>query len=214
MKQPERMKPMVSIVVPVHNESGNVEALIAEIDTAMIKCGCEFETIFVDDASTDDTYARLQRTCERAEHLRVMHHPSNCGQSMSILTGVRAAYGKIIAALDGDGQNDPADIPRLVAVLEAGEAENLKMVAGVRRKRRDTAWRRFSSRAANRFRSALLKDNIEDTGCGLKVFYRDAFLALPRFNHMHRFLPALIQRDGGRVASEDVALALGLAGLE
>ena len=123
---------------------------------------------------------------------------------MSIHTGVNAARGDIIATLDGDGQNDPADIPSLLKVLADGAGDGVVMVAGVRRKRQDTYWRRLSSRIANRFRGLFLNDGIEDTGCGLKVFYRSAFLSLPRFNHMHRFLPALIQRDGGIVSSVDV----------
>jgi dolichol-phosphate mannosyltransferase len=194
----------LSVVVPVHNEEENVEPLIGEIDRALIDAG-DYEMIFVDDGSTDSTLIRLDRLRERYPRLRVLHHRRCCGQSTALVTGVRAAFGRIIATLDGDGQNNPADIPKLIAAFNELDRGGMRsMVAGFRKRRKDTGWRRFSSKVANAVRSSLLRDNTPDTGCGLKVFSRELFLALPYFDHMHRFLPALVQRAGGRVVSVEV----------
>lgn len=195
----------VSIVVPVHNEADNINALIAEIVTAMNQAKA-YEIIYVDDGSNDNTAAVLKQALQHVKTLRVICHQQNCGQSAALYTGVKAASYSYIATLDGDGQNDPADIPRLYEVLmqQRKISSNLWMVAGWRNKRHDSAWRLFSSKVANAVRSHLLGDNTLDTGCGLKVFLRDEFLGLPYFDHMHRFLPALILRAGGRVISEPV----------
>ena len=184
-----------SVVVPVHNESGNVETLATEIARALD--GRAFEMIFVDDASTDDTRVELAALKSRFPMLRVLGHRKNAGQSRAIRSGILAARGPVVGTLDGDGQNDPADLPALYARLTGNDApENLVMVAGERLGRKDSAAKRHASRLANSIRKRLLRDNANDTGCGLKVFYRDAFLHLPYFDHMHRYLPALMRREG------------------
>jgi dolichol-phosphate mannosyltransferase len=194
----------LSVVIPVHNEAENIEMLAAEIDHAL-NGQCAYEIVYVDDGSTDPTPDRLKAARISRPHLRILRHRSCCGQSTAILSGVRAARAPWIVTLDGDGQNDPADIPKLLAILHApGRPADLAMVAGYRRKRQDTPWRRFSSKVANTIRAGLLKDATPDTGCGLKVFARKVFLSLPYFDHNHRFLPALVQRAGGRVVSVEV----------
>lgn len=187
--------PDVSVVVPVYNESENVGLLAREIAAALD--GTSFEMIFVNDASTDDTEAVLQALKETYPALRVVSHRANAGQSRSVRTGILAAKGPVIATLDGDGQNDPADIPALYAQLTRdGAQENLALVGGERTKRKDTWAKRFASRFGNGVRKKLLKDAANDTGCGLKVFRREAFLQLPYFDHIHRYIPALMLREG------------------
>ncbi len=195
----------ISVVVPVYNEADNISALIAEIVMAMSQAEA-YEIIYVDDGSNDDTTAVLKQTQQNVKALRVIRHQQSCGQSAAIYTGVKAANYPCIATLDGDGQNDPADIPRLHQLLmqQRKISSNLWMLAGWRNKRHDSAWRLFSSKLANAVRSGLLGDNTPDTGCGSKVFLRDEFLGLPYFDHMHRFLPALVLRAGGQVISEPV----------
>lgn len=195
----------ISVIVPVHNEAENIDSLLAEIEAAMSQADA-YEIVYIDDGSTDDTSTLLKQAMQRIKALKVLHHRQSCGQSTAIHTGIKAARYPYIATLDGDGQNDPADIPRLYRILEQNRKTNsrLWMVAGWRNKRYDSAWRLFSSRFANGIRSRLLGDNTPDTGCGLKVFLRDEFLSLPYFDHMHRFLPALILRAGGQVISEPV----------
>lgn len=194
----------LSVVVPVHNEEDNVEPLIAEIRTAL-DGHLDYEVVYVDDGSTDRTLDRLIARAGDFRRLRVLHHRRCCGQSTALVTGVRHSRGAIIATLDGDGQNDPADIPKLYQSLTTPAAPpRLAMVAGYRAKRQDTPWRRFSSKLANAVRGALLGDRTPDTGCGLKVFRRETFLTLPYFDHMHRFLPALVQRAGSQVISVEV----------
>lgn len=198
------MATVLSIVVPVRNESENVLPLVEEIYAAL-DGGPAFEVIYVNDGSDDDTAAKLAEAAARFAGFRSIAHEESCGQSAAIWTGVRAATGTWIVTLDGDGQNDPADIPALTEIaLAAGEGGALHMVAGIRRRRRDTWLKRLSSRIANRVRQSLLKDGVSDTGCGLKVVRRDAFLELPFFDHMHRFLPALIIRGGGEVRCVEV----------
>lgn len=193
----------ISVVVPVHNETDNVEALIAEIHQALV--GQEaYEMIFVDDGSTDDTGVKLQNAMQRYPALRVLRHQQSCGQSRAVHSGVLAAQYPWIATLDGDGQNDPADIPNLIEAWQEQQDNQLWMLAGFRHRRNDTGWRKFSSKFANAIRQAILHDATPDTGCGLKLFLRDKFLALPYFDHIHRFLPALIQMAGGRVISVKV----------
>ncbi len=194
----------LSVVVPVHNEAENVEPLVAEIEAALDPT-YEYEIIYVDDGSTDQTPTLLHALARRSPRLRVLRHTRCCGQSTALLSGIRVASGVFIVTLDGDGQNDPADIPKLYSTLKAGETtDGLSMVAGYRAKRQDTGWRRFSSKVANAVRASLLRDQTPDTGCGLKVCRREVYLTLPYFDHMHRFLPALVQRAGGRVQSVEV----------
>jgi dolichol-phosphate mannosyltransferase len=203
----------LSVVVPVHNEAENLKPLLDEIVHAL-ESMCEYEIVYIDDGSTDDTFSRLTELRQAFPRLRILHHKKGCGQSTALLTGIRAANGKVIATLDGDGQNDPADIPRLLQALRELQQQNPRaMVAGYRKKRKDTGWRRFSSRVANTVRGGLLRDHTPDTGCGLKVFSRALFLELPYFDHMHRFLPALAQRAGGAVISVDVNHRPRLAGV-
>ncbi len=194
----------LTVVVPVHNEEGNVDPLLAKIVKALDFF--EFEILYVDDGSTDATRRRLLAAMQVYPQLRVLRHARNSGQSTALHTGVRAARARWIVTLDGDGQNDPADIPRLLSILEStSPAQQPQLLVGHRRSRRDSLVARISSRIANAVRSRLLKDATPDTGCGLKVFSREAFLALPHFDHMHRFLPALFVRAGGTVVTVDVS---------
>jgi len=186
----------LSVVVPVKDEALNVGPLAREIAAALAG-EPSIEIVFVDDGSGDGTAAELGALKAEIPALRVIAHGRNIGQSRAIRTGVQAAHGDIVATLDGDGQNDPADIPRLLAVLRgAPESERVGLVSGIRIHRQDTTNKRLASGLANRFRSAMLKDGAVDAGCGLKVFRREAYLALPYFDHMHRFLIALMLREG------------------
>lgn len=199
----------LSVIIPVKDEAENIEALADEIRAALAEGAApveRYEVLFVDDGSRDDTAAILRRLrAEPARHLRVIRHGQACGQSTAIHDGVRYARHDWILTLDGDGQNDPADIPTLVrTVTQAGEGERPDMVVGHRIERRDTWLKRISSRIANAVRSRMLGDATPDTGCSLKLFRRDLFLAMPYFDHMHRFLPALALREGARVVSVPV----------
>jgi len=190
----------LSVVVPVRNEQDNVAPLIAEIDAALKSF--THEIVYVNDGSTDETHARLQQLQTQYPQLRIVRHASSCGQSTAVRSGVKAAKYDWVATLDGDGQNDPADIPKLIDALEEG----VWLVGGNRRKsRRDTWIKRMSSVIANTVRSKMLRDDTPDTGCGLKLFNKAAFLDLPYFDHMHRFLPALIKRAGGQIRSVHVS---------
>jgi len=201
---PETDQPFeVAVVVPVHNESENIRPLIEEISAAMNDVA-NYEIVYVNDGSTDDTAAKLDEMANEHPRLSVYKHESACGQSAAIATGIRNAHATYIATLDGDGQNDPADIPALFARLKESSQPDHLLVAGWRAKRKDTEWKRFQSKLANAVRQKLLGDNTPDTGCGLKVFSREAFLDMPRFDHMHRYLPALMIRRGGEVVSVKV----------
>ena len=199
----------LSIVVPVQNEAGNVAPLLAEIRAAL-DGAVEYEAIFVDDGSTDGTVAELRASEHgRAQGgfagLRVIRHDRGYGQSAALLTGVRAAQGRWVGTLDGDGQNDPADLPKLWAqTTTLPPGSTVAMIAGERVKRQDSKVKLLSSRIANRVRGGLLRDRTRDTGCGLKLFRRDVFVNAPPFNHMHRFLPALFRREGYDVISTPV----------
>jgi dolichol-phosphate mannosyltransferase len=200
----EAATPEVSVVVPVCNEEENVLPLAREIHTALAG-RWTFETIFVDDGSTDATaQAVLAARAAGMPEVRLLRHAVRSGQSAAVATGVRHARAPWVATLDGDGQNDPADIPKLVDAVAAGTNPRLKLVMGNRTTRRDTWLRRLSSRVANAVRGSLLRDGTPDTGCGIKVFDRSVFLDMPRFNHMHRFMPALFQREGYDVISVPV----------
>lgn len=194
------MQVSLSVVVPVKDEAGNVVPLAREIAAAV--CGEEVEIVFVDDGSTDATAGELAALKAELANLRVIRHHHNAGQSRAIRTGVRAARGAIIATLDGDGQNDPADLPKLVAALRADET--FGMVSGVRAKRKDAFSRRLASSFANGFRRRVLNDIATNSGCGIKAFRREAFLALPYFDHQHRFMTTLMLREGYGVGFADV----------
>jgi dolichol-phosphate mannosyltransferase len=192
----------LSIVIPVRNEAENIAPLVAEIRAALDGVAA-YEIVYVDDGSSDATAAEIGKLAAGFPGLRLVRHAKSCGQSTAVRSGIKAAQAPWIATLDGDGQNDPADLPRLWSMaLDA--ADSRLLIAGQRVKRRDSAVKRLSSRIANAVRASLLGDGTPDTGCGLKLFRRDLFLDLPYFDHMHRFLPALVQREGGRVVSVPV----------
>ena len=193
--------PDFSVVVPVFDEGEAAPKLAREIAQAF--GGENYEMIFVDDASRDDTKARLVALKAEIPQLRVLGHRRNSGQSRAVRSGVLAARGPIIVTLDGDGQNDPADAPRLARALRAGP-ETLALVGGERVKRQDSSAKRFASKVGNGVRKRLLKDTANDTGCGLKAFRREAFLRLPYFDHIHRYIPALMLREGYEVAFQPV----------
>ncbi|NUS39886.1 MAG: glycosyltransferase family 2 protein [Lysobacter sp.] len=194
--------PELSVVVPVFNEQDNVAPLVGEI-VAALRGRIPFEIVYVDDHSRDGTLAALQRLKQDVPELRVLHHVSQSGQSTAVRTGVRAARGAWIATLDGDGQNDPADIPKLLAQRD-GAPGDVRLFAGWRVHRQDTGSKRWASKWANRIRARMLRDDTPDTGCGIKLFERAAFLDLPYFDHMHRYLPALMQRAGWKTVSVPV----------
>ena len=199
--------PQLSVVVPVFNEQDNVAPLVGEIVAALrgraSDEGGDFEIVYVDDHSTDATFDTLRRLKAGVPELRVLRHVTNSGQSTAIRTGVKAARGEWIATLDGDGQNDPADIPKLLA-QRAQSAAEVKLFAGWRVNRQDSGSKRWASKLANAIRTRMLPDDTPDTGCGTKLFEREAFLELPFFNHMHRYLPALMQRAGWKTLSVPV----------
>jgi dolichol-phosphate mannosyltransferase len=192
----------LTIIIPVFNEVESITPLLDEI-AAQFDATDSYEIIVVDDGSNDGTPAVLQAARPTRPQLRVLRHRERYGQSMATVSGVLAANTPWIATLDGDGQNDPADIPRLFRVMDE-TADEVQLVIGYRKQRNDGWLKRISSRAANWTRDALLDDNIPDSACGLRVFSRETFLGLPRFDHMHRFLPALVQRQGGKVVSVEV----------
>jgi dolichol-phosphate mannosyltransferase len=193
----------LSIVIPVRNEAANIAPLVAEI-RAVLDGRLDYEIVYVDDGSTDATSAEIKALKQGFPRLRLLRHATRSGQSAAIRSGVKAARAPWIVTLDGDGQNDPADIPRLWEIArQTPEAEKL-LIAGFRQKRRDSYVKRIASRIANGVRASLLGDGTPDTGCGLKLFRRDLYLDLPFFDHNHRFLPALVLRQGGRVASVEV----------
>ena len=192
----------VSIVVPVRNEADNVAPLIAEIITAL-DGRWAYEIIYVNDGSTDATAERLAAVMRQRGNLRQLRHAASTGQSAAVRSGVRAARGAIVATLDGDGQNNPAFLPNLITAIETGGAR-VGLAAGQRVGRKDTGFKRLQSRFANTVRNAILHDGTRDTGCGLKAFRRDVFLMMPYFDGLHRFLPALVRREGFDIAYVDV----------
>jgi len=193
----------LSVVIPVKNEASNIGPLVAEI-VAALEGLVTYEIVYVDDGSSDMTAAEIGRLQVDLPQLRLLRHAQSCGQSAAIRTGVKAARGEWIATLDGDGQNDPADIPALWRMARDSPAEPPLLIAGQRAKRRDTWSKRLASRIANSVRQRLLHDATPDTGCGLKLFRKQLFLDLPYFDHLHRFLPALVLREGGVVRSVSV----------
>jgi dolichol-phosphate mannosyltransferase len=196
-------RPEFSVVVPVHNEADNVADLCGEL-TSHLK-GRAYEVIFVDDCSMDDTRARLTALKSVMPNIRVVGHRKNAGQSRAVRTGVQSARADVIVTIDGDGQNDPADIPGLVQqLLRADAPRELALIQGIRENRQDSSWRRFGSRLANSVRRSMLKDSNSDSGCGARAFRRDAFLELPYFDHMHRYLPALMMSEGYEIETRPV----------
>jgi dolichol-phosphate mannosyltransferase len=193
--------PAISVVVPVRNEAGNIAPLVAEIALALQ--GRAFEIVYVNDGSWDGTEEELRGLMAQHPWLRQVRHARSCGQSAAVRTGVAMARAPIVATLDGDGQNDPAFIPALVVALEV-DAPRRGLVAGQRVGRKATGFKKLQSRVANAVRGAVLKDGTRDTGCGLKAFRRDVFLSLPYFDGLHRFLPALVRREGFEIGYVDV----------
>jgi dolichol-phosphate mannosyltransferase len=201
----------LGIVIPVFNEVETIAALLDEIGRHFA-AETGYEIIVVDDGSIDGTAAVLQAARQSHPRLRILHHRERYGQSTAIASGVKAASKQWIATLDGDGQNDPADILKLYRIMDTS-SDKVQMVAGYRRQRMDGWLKRLASRVANSVRAAVLHDNVPDSACGLRVFARTTFLALPQFDHMHRFLPALVQRQGGKVLSVEVNHRKRLRGL-
>jgi glycosyltransferase involved in cell wall biosynthesis len=192
----------VSIVVPVRNEAENVGPLIGEI-TAALDGRWSYEIIYVNDGSTDATSERLAAIMKQRSDLRQLRHAVSAGQSAAVRSGVRAARGAIVATLDGDGQNNPVFLPDLISAIEKG-GDRVGLAAGQRVGRKDTGFKKIQSRIANGVRSAILHDGSRDTGCGLKAFRREVFLMMPYFDGLHRFLPALMRREGYEIAYVDV----------
>jgi glycosyltransferase involved in cell wall biosynthesis len=192
----------VSIVVPVRNEAENIVPLIEEISAAL-DGRWAYEIIYINDGSTDATADRLAAVMKQRGNLRQLRHAVSTGQSAAVRSGVRAARGAIVATLDGDGQNNPVFLPDLIAAIVKG-GDRTGLAAGQRVGRKDTGFKKFQSRAANAIRSAILHDGTRDTGCGLKAFRRDVFLMMPYFDGLHRFLPALMRREGYDIAYVDV----------
>ena len=194
--------PAVSVVVPVKNEAGNVAPLVAEIAGAL-GTGAGFEIIYVDDGSSDATPDELRALMATRPWLRAIRHKVSCGQSAAVRTGVMHASAPVVVTIDGDGQNDPAFIRELIAALAAG-APKIGLIAGQRVGRKGSGFKKLQSRIANAVRGAVLRDGTRDTGCGLKAFRREVFLALPYFDGLHRFLPALVAREGYAIGYVDV----------
>ncbi|RKQ68887.1 dolichol-phosphate mannosyltransferase [Litorimonas taeanensis] len=204
-------EPRLSVVVPVYNEAENVAQLVEEIAKALF--ATSYEMIFVNDASTDDTANVLRDLKSQYSELRVLSHRANAGQSRALRTGVLAARSELIATLDGDGQNNPADIPKLRdQILRVDAPKDLMLVGGRRVKRQDSQAKLWASKWANGIRKKLLKDEADDTGCGLKLFKREAFLRLPYFDHIHRYIPALMLREGYKIEFADVSHRARIAG--
>jgi dolichol-phosphate mannosyltransferase len=193
--------PAISVVVPVRNEAGNIAPLVAEIAAAL--AGRAFEIVYVNDGSSDATEQELRGLMSARPWLRQIRHETSCGQSAAVRSGVAMAHAPVVVTIDGDGQNDPAFIPALIAELDAG-APRRGLVAGQRVGRKATGFKKLQSRVANGVRNAVLKDGTRDTGCGLKAFHRDLFLSLPYFDGLHRFLPALVRREGFDIGYVDV----------
>lgn len=194
--------PAVSVVVPVRNEAGNIALLVDEIAKAL-QGHWAFEVVYVNDGSSDGTDAELKRLMGLHPWLRRVRHKQSCGQSSAVRSGVAAARGAMVATIDGDGQNDPAFIPAMLRALEEG-APKVGLIAGQRVGRKASGFKKLQSRIANGVRGFVLRDGTRDTGCGLKAFRRGVFLNLPYFDGLHRFLPALVRRDGYEIGYVDV----------
>ena len=202
MSETSTTNPAVSVVVPVRNEAGNVTPLVTEI-AAALDGRWSYEVVYVNDGSSDATEAELRSLMMQRPWLRQIRHAQSCGQSAALRSGVAAARAPLVVTLDGDGQNDPAFLPKLIEALQAGGAR-VGLVAGQRVGRKATGFKKFQSRVANGVRGAVLRDGTRDTGCGLKAFQRDMFMSLPYFDGLHRFLPALVRREGYQIGYVDV----------
>jgi dolichol-phosphate mannosyltransferase len=189
--------PDISVVLPGYNEAENIDAMLQQVEDVLTPLGRSFEIIYVDDGSTDDSRARLEAAKARLPHVRVIYHRGNHGQSAAVLTGYQASRGDIVITMDSDLQNDPADLPQMIALLEG---ENADAVCGVRQKRQDSRMKLLSSRVANRVRDWLLHDGIHDAGCSMRVIRRSALSQLPAFRALHRFLPTILKIHGYKVA--------------
>jgi glycosyltransferase involved in cell wall biosynthesis len=200
----------LSVVVPMYDEAANVARIAHELMAAL--CAYSFEIILVDDGSRDDTLAEALRLRAVSARVHVVRHSVRCGQSAAVCSGVFAARAAWIVTIDGDCQNDPRDIPSLLSARDTARDQRVRLIMGCRGERHDSSWRRVQSRVANAVRGWLLRDDTPDGGCGLKLFARETFLELPRFDHMHRFLPALFMREGARVISVPVNHRPRLAG--
>jgi dolichol-phosphate mannosyltransferase len=202
----QQIKPsqQLSVIIPMYNEEGNVELLVNEVNQALTH-HLDFEIIVVDDGSQDATLQKLNRLTATNLHLRVLRHRRNLGQSVAIFSGVYAATKPWVVTLDGDGQNDPKDIMQLIEAAENDVLDKPLLIGGCRVNRKDSGWKKFGSKFANCIRSRCLKDHCTDSGCGLKLFQKETFLMLPHFNHLHRYLPALFQRAGGKVINVSVS---------
>lgn len=196
-------EPVLSVVIPAHNEAANLRKLIPEVLAALDSI-VAFEVVVVDDASDDETAHLLKEMHAEFPQVQWVQHIRRCGQSTALMTGVEHSCGQIIATLDGDGQNDPHDLVDFLTTLEQLSGQETTVICGHRTKRRDSWWRTFSSKIANGLRSRILQDSTPDSGCGIKMFPKRAFERLPRFDHMHRFLPALFRRSGLNVISMPV----------
>jgi dolichol-phosphate mannosyltransferase len=201
MSDPVTNPPAVSVIVPVRNEAGNIAPLVAEIAAAL--SGRRFEVIYVNDGSTDGTEAEINALRGAHPWLRQLKHAQSCGKAAALRTGMRAARGHIIVVIDGDCQNDPAYLPKLIDALEQG-APKVGLIAGQRIGRKTTGFKKFQSRIANAVRGAILRDGTRDSGCGYMAFSREVGLALPHFDGLHRFLPALVRREGKDIGYVDV----------
>jgi len=205
------VRPQLSVIVPVRNEQGNIAPLVAELEAALAALA-PFEIIYVNDGSSDGSGAEIEDLRKSRPYLRHIEHAASAGQSAAVRSGVRVARAEVIVTLDGDGQNDPAFIPQMVAALAAG-GEACGLVQGQRVGRRDTGFKRLQSRIANRVRAWMLRDGTRDTGCGLKCFRREVYLVLPYFDALHRFMPALVRRAGYEIGHVDVKDRPRLAGV-
>ncbi len=199
------MEPILSVVIPVHNERENIVSLLKEID-AVLQTRISYEIVVVDDKSSDQSLEALKQCKLKHNNLRILSHNMHCGQSSAIRTGILAAVGELVVTLDGDGQNDPADITKLLHCYDKTfTSKGPAMIAGYRHPRRDSLGKQIASHAANTIRHWMMKDKAIDSGCGLKLFLRESFLRLPYFDNMHRYLPALMLREGYHVEFVEVS---------
>jgi dolichol-phosphate mannosyltransferase len=203
--------PVVSVIIPVRNEAGNIGPLVLEIEQALAN-GPDFELIYVNDGSADGTADELRSLMVQKPYMRRLDHAHSCGQSAAVRSGVQVARGRLIVTLDGDGQNDPAFIPEMIAAMEAA-GPNCGLVQGQRVGRQGSGFKRLQSLVANKIRGRILRDGTRDTGCGLKCFRRDVYLALPYFDALHRFMPALVRREGYEVVFVDIRDRQRLSGV-
>lgn len=203
--------PVVSVIIPVRNEAGNIGPLVLEIEQALAR-GPDFELIYVNDGSADRTADELRSLMVQKPYMRRLDHAHSCGQSAAVRSGVQVARGRLIVTLDGDGQNDPAFIPEMIAAIEAA-GPNCGLVQGQRVGRQGSGFKRLQSLVANKIRGRILRDGTRDTGCGLKCFRRDVYLALPYFDALHRFMPALVRREGYEVVFVDIRDRQRLSGV-